>query len=124
MPLVTLSLFQNIQPAFQLRWHHIITTTTTYPLPPAVESCQYVISLILVDRCHVSKNAMHNQYDSLLRSQNSTDCKPELTQILTNHLSTTLHHSWLQVRCVTRRTAFPRVIPSWPSRLSVILQGD
>jgi hypothetical protein len=92
MPLVTLYLFQNIQPASQLQWQHVITTTT-YPLPPAVESCQYVISLILVDRCHVSKNAMHNQNDSLLRLKNSTDSKPVLAQILTNNLSTTLHHS-------------------------------
>ena len=121
MPLVTLSVFQNIQPAFQLQWQHKITTTTktTYPLPPAVESRQYVTSLILVDRCHVSKNAMHNQNDSLPHSQNSTDSKPELTLILTNHLSTMLHDSRWQVRCVTTRPAFPHVTPSWTLRLPV-----
>jgi hypothetical protein len=118
MPLVTLSLFQNIQPGSQLQWQHK-TATTTYPLPPAVESRQYVTSLILVDRCQVSKNAMHNQNDSLLPSQNSTNSKPELALILTNHLWTMLHDSRWQVRCVTTRTAFPHVTPSWPLRLPV-----
>lgn len=107
-PLVTLSLFQNIQPALQLQWQHK-TTTTTYPLPPAVENHQYVTSRILVDMCHVSKNAMHNQNDSLPHSQNSTDSKLELTLILTNHLSTMLHDSRWQERCVTTRPAFPHV---------------
>ena len=120
MPLVTLSLFQNIQPAFQLQWQHkTTTTTTTSPLPPAVESHQYVTSLILVDRCHVSKNAMHNQNDSLPHSQNSTDSKPGLTVILTNHLSTILHDSRWQVRIVTTKPAFPHVTHSWPLRLPV-----
>ena len=123
MPLVTLSLFQNIQPAFQLQWQHktatiTTTTTTTYPLPPAVENRQYVTSLILVDRCHVSKNAMHNQNDSLPHSQNSTDFKPELTLILMNHLSNMLRDCRWQVCCVTTRPAFPHVTPSWTLRLS------
>jgi hypothetical protein len=104
MQLVTLSQVQNVQTTFQIQWQH--KTKTTYP---AVESRQYVTSLILVDSCHVSKNVLHNQNYSLLCSHNFTDSKPEwlsFWRIISKHVA-----CWQVTgkRCVSARPAFPHV---------------